>query len=203
MTALSKPTRLLSQGFLDLAKEQCEKALQNPERHRNVGDLMSKIAETPDQEQKHLGEIISISKPKRDFYKLIGRAVVTPDVTSVCLRNSWMGPDCILVATKTGDVVKFEGIFERDHNALAGLLSAIGGPLSNPALKRKHEVRYTGHFEGAVFFGKVSRKVEGESLLSSAAADDEIIMAMSAGGEKLEVMETPRTAAKFYQLSRV
>jgi tetratricopeptide (TPR) repeat protein len=199
--------KLLGEGFVDQAMTQCERAIAIADRHQNVGDLMSRIAQVPELEQKLLEEILSKSRTKNDFYRSVGRAISNQDATSFCLSNRWKGSDCTMSAVKIDNGIRLEGTFERVAD-LGGLLNVIGssspyagGGPSVALPKRKHEIRYTGHFEGYAFFGKIERKAEGDTLLSSASLDNKVIMVLSPDRSRLSVMESPgSTSPEFYEL---
>jgi hypothetical protein len=173
---------------------------------------MLRLAETRELEQQTQDEILVAAKSKSDFYREIGRSLAFDDGAKQIDGEEWVDKDCHLLASTKGNSVDFVGSFERERNAFVGLglLSALGGNLNplgvTPAQvpeKIKHHIRYTGCFEGHVFFGKVTRRSEGQTLAGDVPSEAEGIMVLSSDLLTLRVIETPQSREpSFYVLSR-
>jgi tetratricopeptide (TPR) repeat protein len=193
-------SKLLSAGFIDEAQAECDKALKVGTVSKNVGDLIAKIAETAELEEKHQESILSDAKPKLDFYRSIGRAMALGRTTG--LGGHWQGPDCILQITEAAAKVELVGTFERDRNALS--LALIGGPNIGLIPKIKHSVRYSGEMKGNAFFGSVKRAQDNESLLSAAGGQKKVFMVLNEVGSEFAVMENSDAAVPtFYSITRL
>ena len=135
--------KFANQGFLAEAKEICSKALEIKDPHKNIHDLVSRLAEAPEAEQIREDEILLALKSKSEFYRSLGRAISAEDPSSTVTQAIWSDSDCTLRVTKNDDGFKFEGTFERERG-FSGLLGALGvNPYSNtgtavPEPKTKH-----------------------------------------------------------------
>ena len=190
-------SKLLMAGFIDDAKAECDKALLQDSTSRHAGELISRISEAPDQEQAKQNELLLEAKPKREFYRTMGKAI---GIAAPKLHSSWIGPDCTFKLTQDGDKVEFTGSFFRDRNALAiGLLGALSTGLAE---KIEHTIRYAATMQGRALFGTVKRTEPGASLLSSAGSERNVYMALNEEGSEFLVMEGSDTPT-FYTINQV
>jgi hypothetical protein len=116
--------KFMEVGFTEEAREQLDLALSKKDYHRNVGQAMTTLQDTPEKERKQLEKTLDELKPKTQFFKEAGRSLVKPDVS---LNSAmWVGPDCTL-AIQIKDR-KFVGVgrYERKQSGLGLAISGEG-----------------------------------------------------------------------------
>jgi hypothetical protein len=144
-----------------------------------------------------------------EYVAACDHALSEPDGAKLIEKLQWADSDCVLLYSATAASVSFVGSFERSRLPLAGLLAGFGNPLSlgvAPAQAEKitHHIRYEGRFEGHVFFGKVVRRTDGQSLLADASSEVEVMMVLSSDLMIMKVLESPQAnEPKFYELNRL
>ena len=191
---------LMRAGFVKEAKEQCDNALATDQPHKNVSQLLAKLATLPDEEEAKQGEILQASKPKIEFYNKLGRASTSSKPEPIALR--WQGTECVLLVSNEGQAIRFTGTYERDANKPF----LISGLLTNVTKKEKFQIEYTATAKGRAFFGTVRR--EGEKGALSAAASSllsesstSVFMILNDEGTDISVMENPHSSnPTFYTL---
>jgi tetratricopeptide (TPR) repeat protein len=134
---------LVSAGFVKEAKEQCNKALATEAPHKNVSELLARLARLPDEEDDKQKEILKNSEPKIKFYNRLGRASTASKPKSIGF--SWQGPDCVLILALDDQTMKLTGIYERDANPflLSGLLTSTK--------REKYQIQYATTVKGRAF----------------------------------------------------
>jgi tetratricopeptide (TPR) repeat protein len=201
-------SKFLEAGFLDEAKAECERALKLDDPHRNVGLTWSRAKVLPDEERNRREATREKARPMSDFYRLMGRGMVRPDIEK--LSQFWRAPECPIKVTIDGKNFVGEGKYE--ERTLGRLLRTFGESLGmpQPLESETHRVTYTGVINGRTVFGHVYRRRDGEvapatSLLSAAGGDrPSISMVLSDDGQELRVMERSKTLdAKFYSLTHM
>lgn len=192
--------KLISSGFNAEAQELCDKALKIDGYNKNILHNLSRLKEIPDEEKKRLEDLSEKIKPKVEFYRSLGRAVSRAQLKSIA--EGWRGPDCVLSATLSGDVLTFSGSYEQDVGGLAGLLSGM----SLTKQVEKYRVQYSGTVNGRTVNGFVSRTKEGgesplaaTTLLGAAGNQAKVAMIISDDGNEIRVMEDA-AIARYYVL---
>ncbi|MHC1944962.1 hypothetical protein IF803_11315 [Bradyrhizobium sp. UFLA06-06] len=197
--------RYAEQGFLSAARELGDRAIEIPNHHKNIHDLISRLSEIPESKEKSESAVLSSSKAKGDFYREVGRALGQSDATETVISNLWQSKESSLRASKSEKGIEISGSFERDKNPFTGLLSLISSQHGNTANSQPQKVtqhiRYVGRFYGRAFFGTVTRRSEGGTLLSDADSKHEILMFLSVDGSVLKVLEAEQQAdPRYYDL---
>jgi tetratricopeptide (TPR) repeat protein len=188
--------KLLHVGFIDEAREECERALQIPERHKNIGQLLGRLGDVPIEEDRKLEEAQEKLKNKAAFYRKLGEAAAA--AAFPLPSGNWSTPDGILTAAVKGNMVSMSGKFQRPANPLAGLL---GVTQSTYTLT----VDFRVEFRGQMGFGTVKREREGAtpSLLSEGSNESKVLLYFDGPGT-LKIMEQPNTAyPTFYAMDRL
>jgi tetratricopeptide (TPR) repeat protein len=196
--------RFLNAGFLELAKEQCDKALKISDPHKNIGTLLSTLAGLPEAETDREAELLSAVTTQQRYLQTLGRAA-TLKIPSE-FGDTWQGPECIFKFERHDDQVRLFAEYERDVNLLGGILyQAIGtAPAASPRPKERITITYTGRIRGRAIIGTVKRDRKGASLLEAAGSDPKIYMILSDDGSELSVLERPNTTSpRLYVLTRV
>jgi len=189
--------KLLSAGFLEEAKAECDKALAIPNYDKNIPALLNRLREVPDDENKKLEELLQKIKTKADFFMATGALVVS--LTPIKIAERWAAPEGNIEATYVGETLRIFGSYERPLSALAGILS---GPLSLTPRATRHKIEFVGRMRGRVFFGKVSRTGEFDTVVSSLLGSGiKTIMQLSDDETEFSVMENyPSQSPEFYKL---
>jgi tetratricopeptide (TPR) repeat protein len=197
--------QLLSGGFFAEAQELCDRALTMKDPHQNVAHTLSRLKGLPGDEEKKKEELLKTAKPKADFYKKLGKALVSSEPADI--EPLWRGPDCILSVTLDGSAFAARGLYDQPPNALVG---ALMGGINLPPSRMK--VENIGTLRGRTIEGYLTRIREGQSLtvLDTAGHSTEFVMEISVDGSEIKVMEQPKAAAskiqapaaRFYSLTR-
>lgn len=193
--------KFLAAGFLEEAREQCDRALRLGKIPKIVGDLVSAISAVDEDEESKQAGILATAKTKMEFFRSMGKAISVGSIQNVH-QTAWRGPDCLLKANVVDDLIELSGTFHRDANALtAGLLGALSAPNSP---KIKQTVRYLLTVQGGAMTGIVKRAEEGQSLLSQAGATKTVYVNSHDNASELSVMEfLDGSQPTFYSLKRV
>ena len=194
--------KLMKVGFLDLAREQCSRALENPKPHANVGGLVTSLALAEVNEQTRQRDILDGVQNHVKFLQRLGKAATLEKAHGIA--GAWQGPDCALKLDCGGDRITLEGEYEREQGlGLLALSSPItGGAIPTP--KSKYSVSYSGRIRGHAVIGMVKRSGEGATLLSSSLSEQKMFMIVSEDGQEISVFETPDAKdPKTYILSRL
>lgn len=180
--------KLLNIGFLELAREQCSKALKNPKPHPNVGNLVTSLASVEDNEKEHQKSVLDGVDAQVSFLQRLGRAATlgTPET----IAEDWEGPDCALKLSRRDGRITVNGAYEREDSLLSALVGpAIGlGKAALPVAKNKYTVSYSGQMRGLAVIGEVKRRRDGSSLVGS-ASEIELYMILSEDGNEIAVFE--------------
>lgn len=193
--------KFLEAGFVEEAREQCDRALRQGNVPKIVGDLVSAISSVDEDEESKQTGILATAKSKMEFLRSMGKSISVRRVQNFH-QTVWRGPDCLLKANVVDELVELSGTFDRNVNALtAGLLGALSAQHS-PTIKQN--VRYLLTVQGGAMTGMVKRTEEGQSLLSEAATTKTIYMSSHDNGSELSVMEfSDASQPTFYSLKRV
>ena len=196
--------KLANIGMIEEAMSKCEKALKTENYHKNVTDVISRIKEIPQEEEKQQTELIEKSKTKREFYKLLGRAIAA--VQPISLVEQWVGPDCPLNLHLSNGDVRLVGIYESKSNPFAGLVAT---PPAFMKLKTKLRVEYLLTLRGRTLDGTVKRTTADKSstattgLLGLGDSDLKVLIVLNDNQTEMSVMENPRGASpRFYSIKQ-
>jgi len=200
--------KLINAGFLQKAKELCDKALAEEDYHKNVGSAIARIKEVPEEEGKKEKELIKKSLTYSEFYRRYGGGLIDDSVSITSSR--WQGPKCeLLIELKDGSFYA-RGEYDQVRSGL-GLAAALGGLAmgSGPATVRR-VVSYEGRIAGRsikcamkdVEQGGVKR--EAANTLLTALGEVTVLMVVSETGDQIRVYEkAPKEQGKFYTLTRL
>ena len=192
--------KLLSAGFIEEAQKECDKALAIPNYHKNIPQLLARLKEVPEEEQKSLDESLENIKPKAAFYRQLGEAATLKIPKMVAAR--WQCAECVLDLTLSGTTIKLSGTYKR---ASSPLVSALMGTSAIQKVTT-HKIEYNGKLRGQMIIGDVSRSNDGEqtTFIALELGKIKVLMHFSADGSELHVMENPHsTAPKFDVLKKV
>jgi hypothetical protein len=191
--------KLMNAGFLDDAEAELQNALKLDNFHRNVPEALSQLRDIPERENSSLDEAQAKVRPKVDFVRAVGRALV--QIPPQDLPAIWEGPVCKLaISLKSGGFVAV-GTYERQSSGIGG---AFGS--SKPS---QVTITYKGSIVGRRVVGKVTRKSESSpavnSLLGLGLNDEgtDFVLVIEEERGKLLVMESPTsTSPTFYEINR-
>ncbi len=148
--------------------------------------------------------LVEKSKPKREFYKSLGRAITVTQPIS--LSEHWVGPDCPLDLRLSSEEVRLSGTYETDSNPFGGIVPT---PLGVTRPKVKNRVEYSLTLRGHALDGVVKRTREGEpsavatGLLALGDSDLKVLIVLSEDQTEMKVMENPQGAGpRFYSISQ-
>ena len=151
----------------------------------------------PEEEDKKLTDVLETAKPKVEFYRRVGRALVRRHTVS--LQQNWSGPNCPLSVTIVGRAFKATGTYDVGPNALALALY--------PAATRsavKYAMEYVGTISGGLIEGIVKSERLGDtqsSILSAAVTGTRFLMVLNDDNRTLQVMENPEEIKpRFYSI---
>jgi tetratricopeptide (TPR) repeat protein len=197
--------KFLNAGFLAEAKAEAEKAFEVKDRHETVPELLKRIKELPDEEDKRLKETLDKVQSKAEFFRKAADEVLKTNPTTISLK--WNSPDeGILDAKIEGDLVRLFGeqLLPMPQNPFTyGLLTQ---PTGLGTVMTPHRVEYSGRVHGNVIVGEVKRSTDGAatSLLAAGGGSTKIMMIFSEDRSQLHVAEGPDTInPKFYTLTGV
>ncbi|MHC6156551.1 hypothetical protein ACVSQB_32835 [Bradyrhizobium elkanii] len=179
-------------GFLNLAREQCNKALKYSNPHANVGLLVSALAAVEDNENLLRDAALDGVARPISILQRAGRAATRE--TPKTLSEKWQGPDCEFKLTLRDDRITLKGVYEREAGGLLANLfvppaaGLVGGP-ARVTHKNKYTIKYSGKIRGLAVIGEVKREQEGASMLANAAAESTIVMIISDDGGEISVFE--------------
>jgi tetratricopeptide (TPR) repeat protein len=194
--------KLLSAGFVNEAKEFCDRALALRKYPTNVPDLARRIIEAPDEENKKLNEALEKVTTKASFYRKLGAAVLKTAPTVI--GPQWKAPEGILHAAIDKNSLTLIGTFDRPSNPFSGMLGSSLGLPAPTAKVVTHRVIFVGEIRGNVVIGQVKRTQEGATTLASEAMDArKVLMFFNEDHSELFAMENPESLSpRFYSLTR-
>ena len=186
---------LLHDGFIEEASELANKAIQLGNYHANITDLLKRLKEIPEDEDKKETEALEKVKPKATFYRRFGNAALME--TPAEIGDKWRGPETEFNASLEGSNVRIVGSFEADDNPFAAFVDGV--------VRRKvtRRIEYTLKLRGNVLIGEVKRTTDGQqssSFLALGSNSRKVRMYFDADRRVLYGMESP---SNFYSLERV
>lgn len=182
--------KFVSVGFLQQAKEICEKALGIENYHNNVARVLAELRDVENQEEKKLAELRDKAAPKAKFYQEMGRAVAQPEPSK--LSNYWTGPTGMLELTQNDGEIRICGTYDVS-NALANALVGLAGGGTT-----RWSVEYIGKLRGRAVDGVVVRRKDGErpkSLVDAAGSHKPALMVIAADLSEIQIGEEPQSAS--------
>lgn len=151
--------KLIKAGFLGEAQEICKRAVKVEDYHKNVGDAISRIKDTPEEEDKKEKEFAEKAVPLSEFYRNYGHAAVQKDISNHTGR--WRGPDCVLETTIKEGIFSAEGHYKRPILGLSLYDTFLGSPgLGAPPKMVKYHITYVGKVYGRTTKCNVTRQEE-------------------------------------------
>ena len=193
--------KLLSAGFIDEAKAECDKAIKLDGYHKNVPLLATRLQEVPEEEKKKLDEALDKVKLKASFYRRLGDAVVLRAPKTVA--GKWQSSEYVLEATLNGTAIRLAGSYQRPASPLA---NALGIGIGMPPHTVLQKIEYDGRVRGQIIISTVSRTGDNESasLLALGLDKGKALMYFNADGSELHIMENPQSISpNFYVLKRI
>lgn len=191
--------KMLSVGLLSEARAICEKALAIENYHKNVSQLLVKLNEASQEEDKTLEEAIEKSRSKVEFFRCFGRAVSLAEPKKI--DGSWVSPECVVNVVTANGKIEISGSYEQDANPFGVAVGML-------SLRRttRHRVDYKGTFDGRAVLASVSRSEDGGSppvSLLSASGDGKTLMYVSDDETEIRMIENPSgTFPKMFVLKR-
>jgi tetratricopeptide (TPR) repeat protein len=196
--------RFLSAGFLTEAEQQCSKALSIKDYHANVPRTLAKIKTLPTTERKSEEAAESSGRTKSNFYRILGRAILSGDASSIAQR--WRAPDCVLEASLVDGEFRAVGTYE----VAEGGLGTLGSLFDTGGLVKKtstYRLSYVGALRGRAIIASVTRRRIGEQTtalgLLGIEPGTKALMILGEDGNELKVMENPHSDnVQFYSLRK-
>jgi hypothetical protein len=194
--------KFLSEGFIPEAQAECDKALEANDYHKNIGALLVRLKEVPDEEGTKLEEVLENAKPKSEFYRDYGLAISRRQPRTLPTR--WQGPQCLLNLKLLGRSVELSGTYEVKSNPLA---LALGGVLGLSAKATHYRISYVGKLSGLAIEATVARAKDDDAstpktLLEAADIKTKVLLIISTDLTRIRVMENPHvTNPNTYELS--
>lgn len=188
--------RLLRAGFIEEAAERAKKAVKLEAYHANITDLLKRLKEVPDEEEKKEAETLEKAKPKVAFYRQLGSAALAQTPNEI--GEKWETPEAVLSASLNGMDVRIWGSYEQDANALMGV-GLLGGIVRQKVVR---QVEYTLKLRGNLLIGEVKRTTDGEtspSVIALGMGNRKVAMYFEPDGTVLHVME----GSSFYTWRRI
>ncbi|QUS40854.1 tetratricopeptide repeat protein [Tardiphaga alba] len=190
--------KLMNAGFVTEAKAECEKATDFKEPHKNVGQLMTALQATPEQESEIAKELFEAAKRRVVFLQQIGAAAASEEPAE--LAATWQGPDCSLQLSRTGQSLRIAGTYERKNPF--GSLGLLGMSPSAPEVKSRYSVAYVGTIKGRALFGEFHRARDGGAALFDPANTQQALMFFSVDGSEIFVMRDADSDSPTYERLR-
>ncbi|MCK1346344.1 hypothetical protein [Bradyrhizobium sp. CW11] len=185
--------KLMKSGFLELAREQCNEALQDPRPHQNIGHLVASLATMEAAEQTRLDELFLNIRERMSHLRKLGQAATF--ATPQTIAKEWQGAECTFTLSRDADQIVLRGEYEREAG---GLLAALvsdaprGGALTLP--KARYSVRYTGRIRGRGIAGTVKRERVGGTILEN-AGEPSVFLILSETGDEITIVEGVQSEA--------
>ncbi len=79
------------QSIIEEAKQRAAKAIEFDDYHENINDLLSRLKEVSEEENKQQDEVLEKVKAKAAFYRQLGEAAVAAAPIEIAQR--WESPD--------------------------------------------------------------------------------------------------------------
>jgi tetratricopeptide (TPR) repeat protein len=190
--------KFINEGFRDEAKASFDKGFAIPDHHPNIEKGLSYLTTLSDDEAAKQKAALEKVAPKVDFYRKLALAIASPQLAS--LPTSMESPEGKLSITVVGNDFLAVGVYTRESNRLAGLLSGI-------TEERQYKVEYSGRITGRQIEGAVWRKQTGgpdhQSLLNSLDTKSKVLFFLEEDGS-LRAMENPHSQTpSFYTFKNV
>jgi hypothetical protein len=173
---------LLAGGFVTEAKELCDKALAKQTYHKNIGRLLARLNDLPDEEDKTEKELDESTKPKVEFYRSLGQAISRSE-------PHWQGPKCRFEAKRSESVVLFSGTYEREVDDSFARVLAVSSSSDKRVLQR--EVEYSGSLEGCAIDAVLVQKII-DGGVGRNESKTKVLMFISEDGTEIKVMQASR-----------
>ncbi|RXH25417.1 hypothetical protein XH99_25750 [Bradyrhizobium nanningense] len=198
--------KLIKSGFLELAREQCIKALAEPTPHENVGHSFASLSSVEADEQLRQKEILAAVEGRLTHLRKVGRAATLE--TPAHIAEDWLGPQCTFKLSRQADQLSLVGQYE---TPVGGLLSALTSSIgdsggiagaSQQKAKFKYCVKISGQIRGFAVVGDCKRERDGASLLQG-AGELKTFMILSDEGDEFTVIENANSSSPtVYSLKR-
>ena len=201
----------IGKGFLNDAKEKCNKALKIENYDKSIPKILSRIDEIEEEEEIKEKNIIDKAKLVSIFYQKLGKASSMPTLKSITPTN-WQGPDCTLNISVSDYKFVAEGSYERNNPKSLGLglfsLANSTSNLSDTNTKDRYKISYHGTVTGHAIIGKLIREKEEKhknrkaTLLEAADTHKLFLMIVSDNGKEISVLERiNQNDSEFYSLT--
>ncbi|MGE0652067.1 MAG: tetratricopeptide repeat protein [Alphaproteobacteria bacterium] len=146
--------KFLKAGFLKEAKEECARAVNIEEFHRNIGAALERLGDISEEEQQAIDKVVSEAKSKSSFFQKFGAATVRTEMGDVSRRAQ--GPHCELHLQINGKKFLATGTYERPRGGVLGAL--LAGPSTHKRPTERISVKYEGTIEGKAAHAKVHKE---------------------------------------------
>jgi tetratricopeptide (TPR) repeat protein len=197
--------KFMAVGFIDEAEAECNKAINLPEYHKNIGHTLAKLKDVPEEEDKKQEEILKEARPKSEFYQQVGHALSRPE--PIELADRWKGPDCVLEVTLREG--KFEAVGSYETRSGLNSLLTFGEARGGAGSSVQHQVSYSGTLQGRAIQAHVKRTRKDApqiptTLLSVGHDEIKVLMVIVEGEREISVAEFAQASKpRFYSLRPV
>ena len=184
---------LIHAGFLDEAKQICDRAYQHEQPDKQVIQAMARIDEVPDEEDAKLKERLKDIEKFRKYWEDFGAAILDRLPNSV--DGNWSTSRGKLVAKTKGSKFAAVETYEVAGGLLGNALTGLAG--AHKSGKRKFRLIYEGHLYGRVVGGKCKREQVGgakpiRTILGEGRDDSwTCLMNVQRNGDQIEVCVKP------------
>jgi tetratricopeptide (TPR) repeat protein len=190
-------------GFLSEAQAECDRALSIEGYHKNIPNILVRLQEEPEEEDRKEDEVLSRARPKSEFYQRFGEALTSLEPSQ--LDGRWSGPHCILEASFHDSKFLATGTYERTEQTNPLMFAAFGGAGTHII---KYEVSYQGTLIGRAIRAQLKHTGPGSgasaSLLGAGDVESDVLLIVSADGSEIDAMELSASGtARFYPLRRL
>lgn len=195
--------KYLATGFTQEAEQQCNKAKQKENYHKNIDDTLFKLKNKREEEDKKQKEILEKTKPLHEFYIEYGRAaskVNAPDFTGI-----WTTSQCKLKLDLKDRKFRAYGTYDVPQ---FGLRRALGAGVGGVDTK-KYEVLYEGEASGYAIKGtlrisEVEKDAKASTLLTQNEDTKDVLMFISDDLESISVFQESATSdhTKFHKIKK-
>lgn len=183
--------KFVSAGFLKEAQEICDKALSVKDYHKNVGHLLARIKDNPDEEETKKKEILKGAASKIEFYRQFGRAI--GGALQSDLTGNWTGKECLLrLESLPGDKIRLSGSYERE----AGLYMALG--LAGAQRMVRHQIEFNGEIRGRAIVASLTRANDAAPRSLLDGIETKVLMFVGEHGKEIKVVENPSSSNPVY-----
>ncbi|WP_143738098.1 tetratricopeptide repeat protein [Erythrobacter donghaensis] len=180
--------RLMQAGFVNEARERLEKALQDANPHKNVGEAYAELRDIEENENTTVKKILDTASSKIEWYRELGTAICKDRIPNV--NQIWSGPHGDFIIEITDNIFSARYEYVVKNNALA-LSSAI-------TTTSRYECVFKGHMLGHRATGEFKKTRIGStasSLLGDLDFTKVFTLIFNDGFDEAEVIEDVKSTS--------